>query len=144
MGLLDGVIGSVLKNQGLGAIFGEMNPQYAGLLTHLIEIVNSPQVGGIGGLVAHLQKGGLGGVVNSWIGTGANQQVTGEQLQSALPADLVAQLSARTGLDAEQVAHGLAQVLPKLVDLVSPDGNLPHESSLQETLGGLLSAFGGK
>lgn len=40
--------------------------------------------GGIGGLISTLQQGGLGGAVNSWVGTGANQPVNGQQLGQAL------------------------------------------------------------
>ncbi|MGH8232923.1 MAG: YidB family protein [Rhodanobacteraceae bacterium] len=40
--------------------------------------------GGIGGLVSTLQQGGLGGVVESWVGNGTNQPVNGQQLGQAL------------------------------------------------------------
>jgi uncharacterized protein YidB (DUF937 family) len=137
MGFLDGVIGNVLKTQALGAILGESGQEHAGVLQHLIEVVNSPAIGGLGGLLSHLQSGGLAGAVGSWIGTGANQPVTGQQLQAALPPELLNQLAARTGLGADQISHGLAQVLPKLVNHLTPDGTVPAGGGLQEALGGL-------
>lgn len=148
MGLLDGIIGSALGGQGLGAglgaILGGSAEKHAGILPHLIETLNTPEVGGLGGLLSHLQSGGLGSVVASWIGTGTNHPVTAEQLQNALPAGLLNQLSSRTGLDATQLSHALAQILPGLVDHLTPNGSLPQGGGLQEALGGLLSSLAPK
>ena len=43
-------------------------------------------LGGLGGLLDKLQKGGLNDVVNSWVGSGQNQPVSHNQLEpSAWP-----------------------------------------------------------
>jgi len=142
MGLLDGIVGQVLGGQGgaLGDAPGD-NGQHAGLIEALM---NHGGLGGLSGLLGHLQSGGLAGAVASWIGTGANQPVSGEQVQAALPGDLLAQLGSRLGLDPAQVANGLSQVLPGLVDKLSPTGSLPPSAGIQEALGGLLRSLGGK
>jgi len=141
MGLLDGVLGSVL-GQGLGGLLGE-NTQHASLAQNLISMLTAPNGGGLGGLLGQLQSAGLGQAVGSWISTGANQPVTGQQLQDALPADLLAQLAAKAGIDPSQVSSGLAQVLPSLVDHLSPNGSLPQGNGLQDALGGLGKMLGG-
>src|SRR4051812_13388018 len=41
-------------------------------------------LGGLGGLLDKLQKGGLGGMTSSWVGSGQNQPVSPGQLGSAL------------------------------------------------------------
>lgn len=142
MGLLDGILGKVV-GQGLGGVLGQ-NSQYAGLVQNLLGMLTSGQGGGLSDLLGKLKAGGLGNAVGSWISTGPNQPVTGEQLQGALPADLLSQLAAKTGMDPAQASQGLAQVLPGIVDKLTPDGALPDESSLQSSLGGLAGMFSGK
>src|SRR6185437_14841089 len=58
-----------LERSGTGAGSGNGNPTLD-IIGGLIQ-----KSGGIGGLVSTLQQGGLGGVVNSWLGNGANQSV---------------------------------------------------------------------
>ncbi|HMF39735.1 MAG TPA: YidB family protein [Polyangia bacterium] len=117
---------------GLGA-------RHAGIIQALME-----SQGGLGGLLGHLRKGGLSGAVASWIGTGANQPVTGEQVHAALPPEVVNQMAGKLGIEPMQVSHGLAQVLPGLVDNLSPSGSLPQGSALHGALGGLLGTILGK
>ena len=141
MGLLDGVLGNVL-GPGLGSILGQ-NTQHAGLVQSLLGMLTSGKSGGLTELLGHLKNGGLGQAVGSWVSTGANQPVTGEQLQGALPADMLAQLAAKAGMDPSQASQGLAQVLPSIVDHLSPNGALPSGNGLQDALGGLSKMFSG-
>ena len=52
----------------------------------LISVVSQlvEKAGGIQGLISMLQQHGLGEAVQSWIGTGSNQPVSGDQLGHAL------------------------------------------------------------
>lgn len=85
--------------------------------------------GGIGGLVSTLQQGGLGGVVNSWVGTGANQSVSGSQLGQALAGTEAGQhveaMAQKLGVDPSQVLGQLAQHLPDVVNHLTPNGQVP-------------------
>ncbi len=104
--------------------------------------------GGIGGLVSALQQGGLGGVVNSWIGTGANQQVSGPQLGQALVGTAAGQhvgaMAQKLGVDPSQILGQLAQHLPGAVDHLTPDGQVPQGGSGFDLgqLAGLASKLG--
>ena len=82
-------------------------------------------LGGLGGLVSKLEGAGAGAQVNSWVGSGPNQPIEPAHLGTALGPDVLAQLSARTGLTQQQVLDGLAQVLPQLVNNLTPNGRLP-------------------
>ena len=82
-------------------------------------------LGGLGGLVDKFQKGGLGDVVNSWVGHGQNQPVTPGQLGPALGPDIIKTLAQRSGLSEEELTRQLSQVLPGLVDKLTPHGRLP-------------------
>ena len=82
--------------------------------------------GALGGLVSHMQANGAGAAANSWIGTGANLPITSAQLSQALGPDLVNKISASTGMTPEQILAQLSQVLPQVVDHLTPKGQLPH------------------
>src|SRR5262249_49902085 len=88
--------------------------------------------GGLGGLVDKLQKGGLGSLVNSWVGSGQNQSVSPNQLGPALGPDIIKTLGQRSGLSEEELTRQLSQVLPALVDKLTPNGRLPTLAELSQ------------
>lgn len=152
MGLLDSVLGAVLNNGqqqqqpqggGLGAIIGMLasNPQLIQTVTAMLG--NNSQLGGLSGLVNKFQQAGLGDVVGSWIGTGQNQPISADQLSSVLGPDALSGLAAKLGVDPSEAAGQLAQVLPGLVDHLTPAGQAPQEGlgdsgDLMGALSGML------
>ena len=91
-------------------------------------------LGGLGGLLDKLQKGGLGDVANSWIGTGQNQPVTPKQLGPALGPDIIKTLAQRSGLSEEELTKQLSQILPGVVDKLTPAGRLPTLAELSDAM----------
>jgi uncharacterized protein YidB (DUF937 family) len=89
-------------------------------------------LGGLGGLLDKLQKGGLSDVVNSWVGHGQNQPVTPGQLGPALGNDIIKTLAQRAGLSEEELIRQLSQALPGLVDKLTPHGRLPTLAELSQ------------
>jgi uncharacterized protein YidB (DUF937 family) len=89
-------------------------------------------LGGLGGLVDKFQKGGLGNVINSWVGPGQNQPVSPNQLGPALGPDIIKTLAQRSGLSEEELTRQLSQVLPGLVDKLTPNGRLPTLAELSQ------------
>ena len=156
MGLLDSVLGAVLNNGqqqpqggfgglggGLGGIIGMLasNPQLVQVVTGMLS--NNSATGGLGGLADKFNQAGLGDVLGSWIGSGQNQAISGEQLGNVLGADALSGLAAQLGLNSGEAADQLAQVLPGLVDRLTPNGQAPQgglgdSSDLFGMLGGLL------
>jgi len=108
MGLLDGILGGVV---GAGA---------ASLVSGLIE-----RHGGVSGLVAQFEQQGLGGIVQSWVGTGANQPISPGQLQQVLGSDTVSHLAEKFGINQQDLLQKLAQALPQAIDKVTPGGVVP-------------------
>lgn len=82
-------------------------------------------LGGLGGLVQKMQQGGLGSIVSSWIGRGDNQPVAPQQLDKALGPDILDQLAAKVGLSREELSRQLSNVLPGVVDKMTPGGEIP-------------------
>jgi uncharacterized protein YidB (DUF937 family) len=105
MGMLDGLLG--------GAIGAEMVTVVNGLIE---------KHGGVQGIVAQLEQQGLGGTVRSWVGTGANQPITADQVHQAFGSDTVKQLAARVGMTPEDLAAKLSQILPQAIDKLTPGG----------------------
>lgn len=120
MGLLDDLLGSAAAG-GQGGAGGIDLPQLMALVQQLLQ-----QSGGLEGLLAKLQAGGLGEAAQSWVGTGANQPVSPDALGSALGPDLMGALGGLLGGSGQQASSVLAQVLPGLVDQLTPQGRVPE------------------
>jgi uncharacterized protein YidB (DUF937 family) len=90
--------------------------------------------GGLGGLLDKLQKGGLGDVANSWVGSGQNQPVSPKQLSPALGSDIIKTLAQRSGLSEEELTKQLSQILPGLVDKLTPAGRVPTLAELSDRM----------
>lgn len=105
MGLFDGLLG--------GVVGAEM----ATVVNGLIE-----KHGGVQGIVAQLEQQGLGSTVRSWVGTGANQPITPDQVHQAFGSDTVKQLAARLNITPEDLAAKLSQILPQAIDKLTPGG----------------------
>ena len=84
------------------------------------------QSGGLGGLVSKFAQHGLGDVINSWIGTGQNQAIGAEQLSSVLGSDTIAGLAQKLGLSHGDMASQLSQMLPQIIDQLTPQGQVPQ------------------
>lgn len=133
MGLLDAVAGALGAAQGGGGAGGGQ----AALVQALMGLLSQGGggSGALGALVQQFQRGGLGDVVASWVSTGQNLPISPDQLQQVLGSDFVAQIAGRFGLDPQQAGQHLAQVLPQVVDQLTPDGALPAGGA--DTGGGL-------
>ncbi len=99
--------------------------------------------GGLQQLLQGFQQKGLGELVASWVGTGANLPVSADQVASALGPDTLGKLAAQAGLDPKAAAGHLSSMLPGLVDHLTPGGALPDAGALQGSLQGLLSGGAG-
>jgi len=148
MGLLDAVLGAVTNNAqgggGLQDIIGmvQSNPQLLEAATSLLG--NDGGTGGLEGLVAKFQQAGLGDVIASWIGSGQNQAISGEQLSQVLGHDTLSGLASQLGVNSGDVAGQLSDILPGLVDKLTPAGQSPagglgSAGDLMGALGSLLN-----
>lgn len=108
MGFLDGIVG--------GLVGGEMATVVNGLIA---------KHGGVQGIVNQLQQQGLGPTVKSWVGTGANQPITVDQVHQAFGQGAIAEWAAKAGLDPQDLAQRLSQILPQVIDKLTPGGVIP-------------------
>jgi uncharacterized protein YidB (DUF937 family) len=142
MGLLDTVLGSVLGG-------GQQQPQQGGGAGALVQILAGMLaqrggsagggLGGLAGLAEQFQRGGLGDVMNSWIGKGENLPISADQLGGVLGGDILAKLRQHTGMDQGDLLGQLSQLLPQMVDHATPDGQIP-EGGVGD-IGSILARF---
>lgn len=83
LGLLDTILGNTSSDEGSNN----------GLLESVINLINNPDTGGLPGLIAKFNNNGLGDIVSSWVGTGANQAVSADQLTNTLGMDRISQIA---------------------------------------------------
>jgi uncharacterized protein YidB (DUF937 family) len=91
-------------------------------------------LGGLGGLLSKLEQGGLGNMANSWVGSGQNQPVSPGQLGSALGPSIIKMLAQKSGLPEDEITKQLSQVLPGVVDKLTPNGRLPTAAELSQKM----------
>lgn len=132
MGLLDN-----LENQAVTSLLGNnSSPLVAGLL----QMIQS-QPGGLQGLVQSFHDKGLGGLVSSWVSTGQNLPASADQIHNALGSDRIQELARAAGISPDVAGSSIAQLLPGLVDKLTPNGQVPEHNSVMEMVGGLLGSF---
>ncbi|MEW2167157.1 YidB family protein [Streptomyces sp. NPDC007084] len=88
----------------------------------------------LGGLMDLLTKSGLADQAQSWVGTGENKAVSGQQVAEALPDDTLQKIAEQTGVSPEHAADQLAQALPRAVDKLTPSGQVPSDTSLEDLI----------
>jgi uncharacterized protein YidB (DUF937 family) len=91
--------------------------------------------GGLNTLVQQFEQAGLGHMIQSWIGTGPNPPISPAQLQQVLGSGQLQALATKLGLSPEAVTSQLSQVLPHLVDGLTPNGQLPQGDLLGGAMG---------
>jgi uncharacterized protein YidB (DUF937 family) len=132
MGLLD-----ELENKAVSSVMGGTTNPLASQLLQMIQ----QQPGGLSGLVQNFHDKGLGSVVTSWVGTGQNLPISADQIQSVLGSAQVQQLAAKVGISPEAASSQLSQLLPTIVDKLTPNGQLPQQGNLMEMGMNLLKSL---
>lgn len=127
MGLLESVIGAVAGGMGAQGRGGDAQ---GALLNAVIGMLANRQGqggagGGLGDLIGKFTQGGLGDVIGSWVGPGQNAPISGGQLTDVLGSDMISDLAAQLGLSNDEAAGQLSQVLPQVVDRLTPQGHAP-------------------
>ena len=144
MGLMDSLIGAAASSltgaqqaQTGSSGTGGLDPQV--LMGIVGALMNN--AGGLSGILAKLQQNGMGDAVASWVGTGANQQVSPGALGGALGPDLMGMIAKQLGGSQEQAAGTMADLLPGLIDQLTPQGQVPADNGMG-ALGSLLGGGG--
>jgi uncharacterized protein YidB (DUF937 family) len=132
MGMLDD-----LENQAMTKMLGSSgNP----LATSLLQMIQN-QPGGLQGMLQSFHEKGLGSLVSSWVSTGQNLPISADQVQQVLGSGTVQELAAKAGISPDMAGSAISQMLPTLVDKLTPNGQVGDHSSIMDIASGLLKSF---
>ncbi len=135
MGVLGEMVRGLLGKASGGS--GSQNP----LMDIVLGLITNPQSGGLQGLIQTFKEKGLGDAMSSWISTGENQPVSEDQIQHALGGNFIQQIAQQLGSSKSEVSGGLANLLPDIIDKLTPTGKLPEGDQLSQGLEMLKKSF---
>ncbi|HNN58937.1 MAG TPA: YidB family protein [Leptospiraceae bacterium] len=90
-------------------------------------VIDMLQKKGVGGIVQDLKTKGLGDLAESWIGTGENKLISPEQIKNVLGSEQLQALAQKAGVSPENASKFLGQILPGIVDKLTPQGQVPGD-----------------
>jgi len=117
-----------------GSPFGGRGALLAMLLPFALQWVQ--RNGGLGAVLDRFQQKGYRDQANSWVSTGANQMLDMRMVDDVVGSDELSRLSQQLGVPEQEVAQGFAEILPEMVDQLTPEGQVPPEAD-DALVGGL-------
>lgn len=140
MGLLDGLVGNVIGsmlsgNQAqnppgsvLGGLGGGSQARGGNLLLQ-VALLMLQQNGGLEGVLNKFRRGGLAQQADSWVSTGQNMNISADQLQQVFGSSTISDLASRLGVSEDQAGSAMAQVMPEVINGLTPEGHVPENSN---------------
>lgn len=125
MGLFDMVTGALKSGDTEGG-----NP----LANIVMQMVSDPNSDGLQGLVKSFQDSGLGEQVASWVSTGSNLPISADQVKKAFEGVQLGQIARQLGVSENEAACELADMLPNVIDKLTPNGQIPEGDLLAQGL----------
>jgi uncharacterized protein YidB (DUF937 family) len=124
---LGGVLGGMLGRGGSGRRgMGGRGMLLAMLLPYAMQWVQ--RNGGVGAVLDRFRSKGLGHKAQSWVSTGANEGFGEGEIDDVIGRDELSRLAQRLGVSEQEVSQGFAEIVPEMVDQLSPEGQLPPEA----------------
>lgn len=128
---------------GLGGMLGGGNQTSGGGLGGLGGLGSVLGGAGLGGLLDQFRQRGLSNQADSWVGTGANQALAPEDVDGVFGADGISRIAQEAGLSDIETREGLAQLLPDVVDRLTPNGQVPSDDDLNGSLDDFMGRLRG-
>jgi len=128
MGLFDSLAGSML---------GKLGGEKGAIAQVAVDLFN--QNGGLPGVLEKFKTAGFTDAVASWVGTGANQQISAEQITQVFGNSSITAAADKLGMSSNEISAKIAEYLPQVVDRMTPNGEVGKDSgNLLATLLGML------
>jgi uncharacterized protein YidB (DUF937 family) len=126
------------------AMLGGQKGEAGGIASVMKLFGGGGNAAGMQNLVSQLNSNGMGEQLQSWIAQGQNQPVSGEQIRQAADPAMLNQLAQQAHISPEEASNQVAEVLPQMVNQVTPQGQMPSSDPFKQGLGALQQMFGGK
>ena len=100
------------------------------LLECLFELLCDDDQGGFAALISDFQANGLGDVMTSWTGVEQNLPATASQIRQGMGEARIQWLADAANISPVRLCGSLVELLPVLVNTLTPGGRLPDQKSL--------------
>lgn len=84
--------------------------------------------GGMGGVLDRFRQKGFGPQAQSWISTGQNDGIDERAVEQVVGQGELQQMAQRLGVPEQEVAQAFAEIMPEMVDKLTPEGQLPQHA----------------
>lgn len=135
MSMFDSIINEADGKFNLGGRAGT-------LLSALLTLMTNKSSGGLASFLEKFNAAGLGDTVTSWVGSGSNMPISNEQLESAFGEDALKNIADQTGTDYANATSASAFLIPRVIDQLTPEGEIPRDADVLSRIGGYLSGSG--
>lgn len=115
-----------LSGLGGGSAGGKGGAMMAMLLPFVMQWVQ--RNGGLGGVLGRVQQKGYSQQAASWVSTGPNEDLPPEAMGEIVGTQELSRLSQQLGVDSSEVSAGMGQILPEVVNQLTPDGRVSDDS----------------
>ena len=148
MALLPVVLSMLASRGGGGGMSRGAMPQGGGggLGDILGQVLGGGQsgggLGGLGGLIEQMQRTGHGDQARSWVGTGQNMPIQPDQLDQIFGQGGIEEIARRAGVTPQEATQGMSELLPEVVNHVTPEGEMPDGDQLTQSVDDLRRRMG--
>jgi uncharacterized protein YidB (DUF937 family) len=140
-GGLGDVLGQVL---GQGGPAMRAGPAGGGGLDDLLGQIlgGGAAAGGLGGLLEQMRRAGMADQADSWVQRGPNLPISPDALDQIFGRGGMSEIARQAGISEDEARSGLSELLPEVVDRVTPNGNVPDMDSLASSVDELAKQYG--
>ena len=128
--VLGSVLGGAMARRGGATAGRSLGGNRSALLMMLLPLAMRwvQNNGGLGAVLKRVQQKGYSGQARSWMEPGENQPLDEQAVEQIVGHDDIAQMADRLGVPREQVAQAFAEIMPELVDQLTPEGSVPSHA----------------
>jgi uncharacterized protein YidB (DUF937 family) len=129
--ILGGMLGGGMRRGPMGGVpAGRGGMNQTALLVMLLPLAMRwvQRNGGMNAVLDKFRQKGMTRQTQSWVGTGANEGIDEQSVQQVVGQDELREMAQRLGVPEEQVAQAFAEIMPEMVDKLSPQGQVPQEA----------------
>ncbi|MGE5437307.1 MAG: YidB family protein [Syntrophothermus sp.] len=130
-----------ILNSIKSSLGGNDDKQQGGIISTITSMIGGE---GLSGLISKFNSNGLGDLVSSWIGKGENLPVSQDQIKNVLGNEKINEIAQKMGVEPAEAAGKLSDMLPKVIDKLTPEGKVPDGNILSKGMDMLGGFFGDK
>jgi uncharacterized protein YidB (DUF937 family) len=96
------------------------------------------------GVLGKFRQAGMGAQADSWVSNGQNMNLSPDQLQEVFGSGSINDIASQLGMSQSQTGSAMSQMLPELINQLTPQGEVTSESdnSIAEALESLAQSPG--